>query len=128
MESIKDNKYYECGNGWIALIEQAKTIVAQYNLKHPNDEPIKFTQIKEKWGGLRLYINYYVPELTHHLQALENKSFEICEHCGTNKNVKTEYTHGWLMTLCDECRKKELENFYQLKEKLDNKLYNNENN
>lgn len=121
------NGYYDCGDGWIALIEQAKTIIAKYNLKHSENEPIKLIQIKEKWGGLRLYINYYVPEITYHLRSLENKSFEICEHCGTDKNVKTEYTHGWVMTLCDECRKKELEQFYKLKENLNNKLFNNEN-
>ena len=44
--------YYECGDGWIPLIEEAKTIISKYNLKHPDsDNPLEFTQIKEKWGG-----------------------------------------------------------------------------
>jgi len=104
--------YYECGDGWIPLIEDAKTIVSKYNLKHPDSEnPLKFTQIKEKWGGLRLYLNYHVPEIADQIHELEDKSFEICEHCGTNKNVKREWTHGWVMTLCDKCREKELECF-----------------
>ena len=25
------NEYYECGDGWISLIEEAKTIIAKYN-------------------------------------------------------------------------------------------------
>jgi len=43
---------YECGEGWIPLIEDAKTIVSKYNLEHPDMEtPLDFVQIKEKWGG-----------------------------------------------------------------------------
>lgn len=98
---------YECGDGWIPLIEDAKTIISKYNLKHPDKDPLKFVQIKEKFGGLCLYMNYYVPEITDKIRELENKSYEICEHCGTNKNVKTERIHGWIMTLCDKCREEE---------------------
>ena len=58
------NEYYECGDGWIPLIEEAKTIIAKYNQKIKEEdldtEPLEFIQIKEKWGGLRIYINYYV--------------------------------------------------------------------
>jgi hypothetical protein len=106
--------YYECGDGWIPLIEEAKTIVSKYNLKHPDsDNPLEFTQIKEKWGGLCLYLNYYVPEVSHRIRALEHKSFEICEQCGTNKNVECKNTHGWIMTLCNKCREEELQNYYK---------------
>ena len=49
---------YECGEGWFPLIEEAQAIVDQYNKDHPNLEyPIEFTQIKEKWGYLNLYLN-----------------------------------------------------------------------
>ena len=34
-----------------------------------------------------------------------------CEHCGTSENVKTEYTHSWVMTLCDKCREEEIKKF-----------------
>ena len=61
------NEYYECGDGWISLIEEAKTIIAKYNQKLKEEdldtEPLEFIQIKEKWGGLRIYLNYYVPEI-----------------------------------------------------------------
>lgn len=103
---------YEFGDGWLPLVEDAKRLVSEYNLKHPELKyPVEFTQIKEKWGGLRLYLNYYYPEISDKIDELEEKSFDICEHCGTNKNVKTEWVHGWVMTLCDECRKKEIEKF-----------------
>ena len=109
------NEYYECGDGWIPLIEEAKTIIAKYNQKLKEEdldaEPLEFIQIKEKWGGLRIYLNYYVPEIADQIHELESKSLNICEHCGTNKNVKRDWTHGWIMTLCDKCREEELEQF-----------------
>ena len=115
MNNEMENNYYECGDGWLPLIEQAKTIIAKYNQKLKNEhlagEPLEFVQIKEKWGGLCLYLNYYVPEIADQIHELEDKSLDICEQCGTNKNVKRDWTHGWIMTLCDKCREKEIENF-----------------
>ena len=103
---------YEFGDGWLPLVENAKTIIAKYNKEHPDlVPPLEFTQIKEKWGGLRLYLNMYFPDIEYQIHELEDKSYDICEHCGCDKNVKTEWTHGWVMTLCDDCRKKEIEEF-----------------
>lgn len=125
------NEYYECGDGWISLIEEAKTIIAKYNQKLKEEdldtEPLEFIQIKEKWGGLRIYLNYYVPEIADQIHELESKSLNICEHCGTNKNVKRDWTHGWIMTLCDKCREEELEQFNS-RYKNTNSLNENSNN
>lgn len=125
------NEYYECGDGWIPLIEEAKTIIAKYNQKIKEEdldtEPLEFVQIKEKWGGLRIYLNYYVPEIADQIHELEDKSLNICEHCGTNKNVKRDWTHGWIMTLCDKCREEELEQFNS-RYKNTNSLNENSNN
>ena len=125
------NEYYECGDGWIPLIEEAKTIIAKYNQKlkeeYLDTEPLEFIQIKEKWGGLRIYLNYYVQEIADKIHELESKSLYICEHCGTNKNVKRDWTHGWIMTLCDKCREEELEQFNS-RYKNTNSLDENSNN
>lgn len=112
MENITEDKY-ECEQGWWPLIEDAKRIVNEFNLKQSNIDDIilEFVQIKEKWGGLRLYLNEYVPEIADKIHEIENKSYKICEHCGTSENVKTEYTHSWVMTLCDKCREEEIKKF-----------------
>lgn len=113
------NIAYECKEGWIALIEDAKTLVAKYNLSHPNDEyKLEFIQIKEKWGGLRLYLNYYVPEIADKIHELEEKSYNICENCGTMENVDTKWTHGHVMTLCNKCREQELKNWEEQIKKM----------
>ena len=106
------NDYYECGDGWIPLIEEAKTIVSKYNLKHPNLEfPLEFVQIKEKWGLLCFNLNQYIPEINGRIKAIEGKSAHVCENCGTKENVTREHTHGWIMTLCNKCRKEEIEKY-----------------
>lgn len=116
---MKTNQYisYDCGYGWEKLIKKAERIVDLYNYFHPDMEfPLDFFQIKEKWGGLCLYLNQYIPEVSNKIHNIEGKSYHYCEHCGTNKNVKTKPFHGWYMTLCDDCRKKEeewYENYYK---------------
>lgn len=101
--------YYECGEGWQPLIEEAKEIVAKYNEEHP-DTNIKFTQIKEKFGILNLYLTSYPKELINKIREIENRSLHICENCG--KPVERQTTlHGWIYTLCDDCLQKQKEKF-----------------
>lgn len=105
---VKENRYYECGDGWIPLIKEAEEIVKKYNEDHPNlTYPVEFTQIKEKFGYLNLYLNYYPKDLLDKMLELSSKSREICEICG--KPAKTFKLHGWLYTYCDECKQKEKE-------------------
>ena len=99
------DNYYECGDGWLPLIKEAENIVEQYNKKHKNTEPLEFLQIKEKWGYLCMYLNYYVKDVQNKIDALEEKSHNICENCGSTKNVTTKAVNGWISTLCDKCRK-----------------------
>lgn len=96
--------YKGCGDGWTPLIEDAERLVNKYNLEHPQSS-LKWVQIKEKYGGLRLYVDNYVPEIKDKLRQLENLSYYICEECGTNENVTTTTVKGYIRTLCDKCRK-----------------------
>ena len=105
--------YYECGNGWLSLIKEAEELVDKYNKDNPNQEiPIEFTQIKEKWGYLNLYLNIYPRELHKKLLDISKRSMNICENCG--KPAKSEKIHGWIYTLCDECKEKEINRFNNL--------------
>lgn len=68
----------------------------------------RFTQIKEKFGGLRLYGAGGL-EL-----PLESLSYHICEECGSSNEIG--YTQGWIKTLCKKCateKDPELKNWKQ---------------
>ena len=102
---------YDCGEGWWPLIKEAQQLIDKWNeLNYDGDHgKVEFAQVKEKWGELCLYLNWYPEELIDPIRKLEERSRHVCEHCGTTENVTLENTHGWYMTLCHECRKKELE-------------------
>jgi len=111
----------ECGNGWYDILSSLCWMITQHeeNKKHnreylekndpeklkelPEYFPVKFDQIKEKFGGLRVYFSggdEYVEGL---IGMAESLSYKICEACG-NKGKPNE--GGWITTLCDDCRYK----------------------
>ena len=61
-------------------------------------------QIKEKFGGLRFYVDG-TTELLDFIDEMEAKSLTICEKCGKPGKPREG---GWILTLCDECNKSRL--------------------
>jgi hypothetical protein len=101
--------YYSTGKGWFKLVKPILEAVDKYNRDHKeniyNDRKIEVIDIKEKWGGLRIYLSYYLPELESLIDKAEKLSYKTCEECGTTENVTTEQVTGWYRTLCENCRK-----------------------
>jgi hypothetical protein len=94
----------ECGNGWYGLISHVCTLIDRLNA------PVEWVQIKEKFGGLRMYLRWtgecvdLVHELVFHLlDTAEQQSFRTCEQCGDTKTAKVGNDHGWWRTECDAC-------------------------
>ncbi|MDR0675594.1 MAG: hypothetical protein LBF97_00945 [Elusimicrobiota bacterium] len=103
------NDYHSTGKGWFKLVKPILEAVDRYNKEHYNiytDEKIEIFDIKEKFGGLRISLSYYVPELEALVSEAEETSYKTCEECGAEENVSTEKITGWYKTLCDNCRKK----------------------
>jgi len=65
-------------------------------------------QIKEKFGGLRFYINEGSDEIFKRIQQAESESYETCEGCGTKEEIGK--TKGWITTCCQSCAIKIFEN------------------
>ena len=63
------------------------------------------SQVKEKFGGLRFYVNSASSEQHAVISFVENLSYHTCEECGSNKEVTQ--TTGWIKTLCSDCLVKE---------------------
>ena len=91
--AIKDRYIAGVGNGWLGLIKE----LIEEAIKLGWDRQV--CQIKEKFGGLRFYING-APDGVHKLiREAENKSYEICEVCGEPGEMRKG---GWIVTLCDK--------------------------
>lgn len=75
-------------------------------IKVNNLNTFRIIQIKEKFGGLRFYINGAPPnsKIYDIINKYEDLSFEICEFCGAPG--KTEDYQGWLFTWCKNCKNK----------------------
>ena len=72
---------------------------------------VEFVQIKEKFGGLRAYFvggydddGGYDKAIKSIVDDAENKSFHVCEECGTTESVATK--GSWIVSLCVPCRDK----------------------
>jgi len=90
----------ECGDGWYALLEKLCDDIA---VADP-PENFRFAQIKEKFGGLRVYVDLGNDKIFALLDAVEEESYKVCEGCGSTENVTSE--GAWIVTLCKNCRGK----------------------
>ena len=109
----------ECGNGWFDIISSLCWMIRQHEdnkvwrkkyleendpeklKQEPEYFPVKFDQIKEKYGTLRVYFSggdEYIEGLVSMAEAISGK---ICEVCG-NKGQPNK--GGWISTLCEAHR------------------------
>ena len=95
----KDAIGFGCGDGWASLLEP----ILEYGAE--NIEDFEIFQVKEKFGGLRIYCGgkELSPEMEKILFDAQQKSFGICEECG--EAAKPKAYGGWIKTLCEVCRK-----------------------
>jgi len=91
----------ECGDGWFQLIYDLSKKIMEINSE------VQATQVKEKYGGLCFYVGNVsiksADEVFAIIDKAEELSLKICENCG-EPGKQNEY--GWILTLCDGCRKK----------------------
>lgn len=59
------------------------------------------SQVKEKYGGLRFYVEGASSEQYAVISFAESLSYHICENCGSTKNIG--HTQSWIITLCEDC-------------------------
>jgi len=77
-------------------VTELATKIAEIDHKHET----RISQVKEKFGGLRFYINHGTNEIFDLIHEYENKSYTVCEVCG--KAGKCRNDIGWIRTLCEE--------------------------
>lgn len=94
----------ECGDGWKGLIQPIFDYIEKYNLDKSEEEKIEILQVKEKFGGLRFYVNFEDEVLSEMIRNAENESYLVCENCGSREDVG--HTQGWITTCCFDCATK----------------------
>lgn len=85
------------GDGWEPLVRRLCEAAAA----EPGGP--SFAQVKEKFGGLRVYWNNATDKLWAAAQLAEDESLKVCEACGAVEGVSTAGP-GWIKTLCGVCR------------------------
>jgi hypothetical protein len=80
------------GDGWASLVNEV------FDMMSTMKTSVKIIQVKEKWGGLRIYTDAMHGVLDKRIIDVEKRSFEICETCGNPGALRSG---GWYQTLCD---------------------------
>ena len=110
----------EVGDGWYELLASVCWRISQHERNIEDNKrvfkdrpekikeeleyfPVKFDQVKEKYGGLRLYFSGGDSYIEGIIDMAEEYSYKICEVCGNKGKPNKE---GWITTLCEICRSK----------------------
>lgn len=81
------------GEGWAPLVNRV------FDKMEVVKGTVKIIQVKEKYGGLRIYTDYSNKELAEVIYEVENKSLKMCEGCGQPGKLRGK---SWYYTSCDE--------------------------
>jgi hypothetical protein len=92
--NITDSDFFQVSLGWNLII---KNLIQDLIKLGWNKEVI---QVKEKFGGLRFYINEGTDEIHQRIGQAELESMKTCEITGKLGKIRTDI--GWHRTLCDE--------------------------
>ena len=63
----------------------------------------RITDVKEKYGQLRLYSNFTVPGLSELIGDYSRISENVCIYCGKPDVHMTQSAGGWLTPMCEKC-------------------------
>lgn len=100
------------GDGWFEILDAACANIQSHvdwkrrqhseltDEEFDEQHQVVAAQVKEKFGGLRFYVDN-CDDYTRGVIALaESMSYRTCEYCGNKGHRRSG---GWVKTLCDEC-------------------------
>lgn len=108
----------EVGDGWYELLASVCWRISQHEQNIEDRKrvfkdqpekikeeleyfPVKFDQVKEKYGGLRLYFSGGDSYIEGVVGMAEEYSYKICEVCGNRGEPNKQ---GWISTRCEAHR------------------------
>jgi len=94
----------ECGDGWLDLLERTcrwlERIIS--GLTTREDLLPCATQIKEKFGELRFYMDSSTDVMREVIEGARLKSLQTCEFCGAPGELRF---NKWYRTTCEPCER-----------------------
>ncbi len=91
---------FEVNKGWLPILEKGfKKISEIINEGHIQD--FRICQVKEKFGGLRIYCNYYMDQVDEVIEAMEKECAHTCDLCGSPEGKLRQ--DMWLTVRCNSC-------------------------
>ena len=93
------------GDGWYNIMNvlcwTIQNHVDYQQRKDPEYKQVEFFQIKEKFGGLRVYTNGHDEVVDFLISFATGMAARTCEDCG-NPGKNRSY-NGWYIAHCDTC-------------------------
>ncbi len=100
---------FDIKDGWFDLIYNLSADVVE-------EEPsCEFTQVKQKFGLLRVYAHTKSKQVKELIRIAEIKSSNICEICGEPGKMDTQ---GWFQVLCPVHTKSDLKQMLKYRGRL----------
>ena len=93
----------DTGDGWYQIIDELCAKIQEHVTTLKKRYPklnIEATQVKEKMGGLRFYLNYSDDYIDNLIEEATKKSYKTCDVCGAPGHCASY--RRWWMTLCKE--------------------------
>lgn len=98
----------ELPRGWKSICHEVMQKVKEHGVR------LKWAQLKEKFGGLRMYEDLedgQSTEVHDWISEAEKKSFRLCQECGSGgAGTKQRVIRNWRVTLCNHCMKQRTAN------------------
>lgn len=86
---------FECGDGWFDIIDNLCTLLMIDETLTP-----VATQVKEKFGTLRFYVNEATDYQYELIDRAGDLSAHTCEVCGEPGKLRGD--RSWIKALCEE--------------------------
>jgi hypothetical protein len=104
---LKGVSSIDCQSGWYQLIDVLCGILTDYIADMPEElQPDLYSvRVKEKFGGLRVYMNESTDYIRGAISIVENLSFRTCEVCGQAGETRPNLH---VQTLCSKHYKRSL--------------------
>lgn len=94
------------GDGWVPIIDELCAFVEPVLAGMPVESRPHILQVKEKFGGLRVYMSEPIDIIERAIRRAEVLCAKTCELCGAPGTLGARDGSTWISTLCEPCRAK----------------------